>query len=140
MNFLLGHRDKLFPGVPLLVGAVERRHLKSVNLRANGTAVGVDLDLPGIVQNILRILPSTKNIEVVIGNSPLEKFWLAQLRREFQPFTNRVRFNWLNELSFEEIRKASPRRRPTQPFYTLYCWWIARACPTSKTVRSTFSP
>src|SRR5207249_1372184 len=91
--------------IPLLVGAVDRRRLKDVNLGANATAVGVDLDLAGIIENILRILPSTKNVEVVIGNSPLERFWLAELRQYFQPFTNRVRFNWLNELSFEEMRK-----------------------------------
>jgi PAS domain S-box-containing protein len=105
MNFLMRHRDKLFPGVPLLVGAVDRRRLSGVNLGANATAVGVDLDLPGIIENILEILPGTTNIEVVIGNSPLEKFWLVELRRDFEPFTNRIRFNWLNELSFEAMRK-----------------------------------
>lgn len=105
MNFLRRHRDRLFPGVPLLVGAVDRRRLKEVNLGGNATAVGVDLELPGIIENILRILPSTKNVEVVIGNSPLEKFWLAQMRRDFQSFGHRASFNWLNELSFEDIRK-----------------------------------
>ena len=105
MNFLLRHRDKLFSGVPLLVGTVDRRRLSGVNLGANATAVGVSLDLPGIIENILRILPGTTDIEVVIGNSPLEKFWLAELRQDFQSFANRVRFSWLNELSFDEMRK-----------------------------------
>jgi PAS domain S-box-containing protein len=105
MNFSRRHRDKLFPGLPLLVGAVDRRRLEAVNLGTNATAVGVDLDLPGIIENILRILPSTKNVEIVIGNSPLERFWLAELRQDFKPFANQVRFNWLNELSFEDMRK-----------------------------------
>ena len=112
MNFLRRHRDNLFPGVPLLVGGVDRRRLTGINLGANATAVGINLDLPGIVENILQILPGTTNIEVIIGNSPLEKFWLAELRQDFQPFTARVRFNWLNELSFEEMRKRliAPQR------------------------------
>ena len=105
MHFLQRHRDSLFPGVPLLVGAVDKRRLTGVNLGANATAVGVNLDLPGMIENILRLLPGTTNIEVVIGNSPLERFWLAELRQDFQRFTNRVRFTWLNELSFEEMRK-----------------------------------
>ena len=105
MNFLLRHRAKLFPGVPLLVGTVDRRRLSDVNLGTNATAVGVNLDLPGIIENILRLLPGTTTVEVVIGNSPLEKFWLAELRQDFQPFADRVRFSWLNELSFEETRK-----------------------------------
>ena len=105
MNFLLRNRAKLFPGVPLLVGTADKRRLSGVNLGANATAVGTSLDLPGIIENILQVLPSTTNIEVVIGNSPLEKFWLAELRRDFQRFTDRLRFSWLNELSFEEMRR-----------------------------------
>ncbi|MBM2805649.1 MAG: hypothetical protein HW419_3542 [Deltaproteobacteria bacterium] len=113
MHFLQRHRDNLFPAVPVLVGTVDKRRLTGVNLGANATAVGTSLDLPGIIENILRLLPGTTNIEVVVGNSPLERFWLAELRQDFQPFTNRVRFTWLNELSFEEMRKrvaTLPRR------------------------------
>ncbi len=105
MNFLQRHRDSLFPGVPLLVGAVDQRLLRRANLGDNATAVGVSLDFPGIVENILRILPATTNIAVVIGNSPIERFWLEELRRDLQPFTDRVQFTWLNELSFESMHK-----------------------------------
>lgn len=105
MNFLQRHREKLFPGVPLLVGAVDKRRLDGVKVSTNATAVGIDLDLPGIIDNILQILPNTKSIEVVVGNSPLERFWLAELREDFAPFSNRVRFNWLNDLSFEQMRQ-----------------------------------
>ena len=82
------------------------RHLSNVNLGANATSLSVNLNLPGIVENILRVLPRTTTIAVVIGNSPLEKFWLTELRQELQPFTNRVQFIWLNELSFESIASA----------------------------------
>lgn len=120
MNFLIRHRDALFPGVPLLVGAVDKRRLSAAHLGANATAVGVDLDLPAIIDNVLRVLPSTRNIEVVIGNSPLERFWLAELREDFQAFTNRVSFNWLSELSFEEMRKHVGALPPnTAIFYAL---------------------
>jgi len=82
MNFLQRHREPLFPGVPILVSALDRRRLRDVSLGANATAVSVTLDLPGIVENILHVLPRTKSIAVVIGNSPLEKFWLTELRQE----------------------------------------------------------
>ena len=120
MNFLLRHRDRLFPGVPLLVGTVDERRLKDINLGANATAVGTYLDLPGIIENILRLLPGTRNIEVVIGNSPLEKFWLTELRQDLKPFTDRVSFTWLNELSFEEMRKRlADRPRDTAVLYAV---------------------
>lgn len=120
MFFLQRHRDNLFPGVPLLVGAVDQRLLRSANLGDNATAVAVNLDFPGIVENILRILPSTTNIAVVIGNSPIERFWLTELRRDLQPFTDRVRFTWLDELSFEEMRKrVATLPRNTAIFYVI---------------------
>lgn len=120
MNFLQRHRERLFPGVPILFSALDRRHLRDVSLGANATAVSVSLDLPGIVENILHVLPRTETIAVVIGNSPLEKFWLTELRQELQPFTNRVQFTWLNELSFESMRKRLAALPPNSAiFYAL---------------------
>src|SRR5262249_22167098 len=60
-------------------------------------------------EHIVQMLPGTTTIEVVIGNSPFERFWLTELRRAFQPFTDRLRFDWLNELPFEEIRRRVAR-------------------------------
>jgi hypothetical protein len=115
MNFLQRHRKRLFPGVPILFSALDRRHLGGVSLGANATAVSVSLDLSGIVENILQVLPRTKTIAVVIGNSPLE-----ELRHELQPFTDRIQFTWLNELSFENMRNRLAALPPNSvTFYAL---------------------
>jgi hypothetical protein len=74
-------------------------------LTANDAVVAVRLDLPGVIDNILRILSKTTNVAIVIGNSPLEKYWVNELHREFQPFTSRVNFVWLNDLSLDEMKK-----------------------------------
>ena len=50
---------------------------------------------------------------MVFGASALEKFWVNECRREFQSFTNRVGFTWLNDLPLEQVLKrcaASPPR------------------------------
>ena len=117
MNFLQRHRERLLLDVPILFSAFDRRHLRDVSLGANTTAVSVNLDLRGIVENILHVLPRTTTIAVVIGNSPLEKFWLTELRQELQPFTNRVQFIWLNELSFESMRKRLAALPPNSAIF-----------------------
>jgi formate hydrogenlyase transcriptional activator len=109
MFFLQHHSDTLFPGVPVLVVAADKRRLSGLDRGGNATAFGISLDLPGVVENILRILPGTTNIEVITGNSPFEKFWLEEFRRDSQRLTDRVHFNWLNELSFEEIHHRLSR-------------------------------
>ena len=59
------------------------------------------------MENILRLLPKTTTIMVVLGNSPLEKFWLAEGKREFEPFTKRVNFIWTNDLPFDQVLKRA---------------------------------
>ena len=125
LMFLQRHRDKLFPGAPILVVGADKRRMSNLRSDANATAVGINFDFPGIIQNILQIFPSTTRIEVVTGNSPFEKFWMTEYRRDVQPFTDRVRFEWLNELSFEAVR----RRSATLPrdSVILYCLLVLDA-------------
>jgi PAS domain S-box-containing protein len=112
MFFLQRHSDILFRGVPMLVVAADKRRVNDLNLGANATAFGISLDLPGIVDNILRILPKTTNVEVVTGNSPFERFWQMEFQRDSQRLNYRVHFDWLNELSFEEIERRLSRLPP----------------------------
>ena len=43
---------------------------------------------------------------MVIGASPLEKFWIDEVKRELKPLGDRVALVWYSDLSFEEILKA----------------------------------
>lgn len=104
-RFVQAHRSSLFPQVPMLLTAVESRRLDPQFFSADDVVVAFNLDLPALISNILTVLPGTKRIEVVIGNSPNEQFWLSQLKKELAPFEERVGFNWLNALTFEEILK-----------------------------------
>ena len=76
----------------MLYTAVEQRRVPLAGLTKNDTAVANTIDFAGVVENILRVLPKTNNIAVVIGDSPIEKYWLEQIRDAVQPFTGRVTF------------------------------------------------
>jgi hypothetical protein len=64
--------------------------------------VGDSFELSGLFDDILQLAPDTNHIAVVIGASPLERFWAKALRDAVEPFTNRVRVTWFNDLSFDE--------------------------------------
>src|SRR5262249_36806096 len=64
MFFLQRHTNTLFPGVPMLAVAADKRRVGDLS-RSDTTAFGISLDLGGIVEHILRILPKTTEIEVV---------------------------------------------------------------------------
>jgi hypothetical protein len=84
---------------------VEQRRLQPNFLTRQTAVVPSQVNAPRLIEDILEVLPETKNIVVIFGASPLEKFWLGEFRRELQKFINRVAFTWFNELSFEEIKR-----------------------------------
>jgi signal transduction histidine kinase len=104
-RFSIQERERLFPSVPLLVAGVERRMAPSLAPTHDAVVAPLDLDLPGAIENILRVAPDTTEIAVVLGGSPLSKLWLEATHRDFERFANRVRFTWLNELSLEEMEE-----------------------------------
>jgi signal transduction histidine kinase len=107
VSFFQRNRQQLFPSVPAVYTGLEQRRLPLAALTANDAVVAVSVDFLAAFEHILRVLPDTENIVVVIGNSAIEKYWLEQLRGAIQPLINRVAFTWFNELSFEEMLKRA---------------------------------
>ena len=111
-NFVQRHRQQLFLTTPMIFTTVEQRRIQFANLTENDSVVAVAHDFPAIIENILRVLPDTKTIAVVNGNSSLEKLWLQDMQKEFAPFADRVSFIWWNDRSFEEILKQAAALPP----------------------------
>jgi hypothetical protein len=88
------YRARLFPATPMLMTAVDQRHLQKVDLTSTEAAVAVRHDAVEAIENIRRLLPQTSNVFVVLGDSPLERFWREDLDREFQRFRNQLTFVW----------------------------------------------
>ena len=105
--FVQRHRQQLFATTPMVLTAVEVRRVRYSDLTANDVVVAIRTDHLPIMQNILSVLPSTKQIAVVIGASPNEKFWRKEIAREVAPLEGRVEFLWWDNLSFEDILKQA---------------------------------
>jgi PAS domain S-box-containing protein len=102
-RFVAQYRDRLFPETPILHTGSDRRRVPPEALDRNAAYIGCIYDGPGFVEDILQIAPDTTNIVMVIGASALEQYWKGAYEREFDQFTNRVGFTWLNGLPFEQI-------------------------------------
>jgi signal transduction histidine kinase len=104
-RFILQHRQLLFPPVPLLITGADERTFNDSDFTSNDTSVSTGWDQGLQIEHILQVLPDTANIALVIGDSPLEKFWVEEYRRSFKRFAPRVNFEWLNKLSLEGMVK-----------------------------------
>ena len=104
-RFAIQNRGRLFPGIPMLIGASEPRTLPPGALTPMTAHVAPKVHLPDLIDNILRVLPKTKTIAIAIGTSRLEQFWRLEAARDLAVFTDHVQFRWLNELSMEGMKQ-----------------------------------
>ncbi len=117
-RFAHARRERLFPNKPLLMTGLAARLVEDMGPIALATARTVSFDLPAVADNILRVLPETKEILVVLGQSSMGSFWVQETQRAFERFTDRVRFTWLHELSVRELEERVSVAGPgTAVFY-----------------------
>jgi signal transduction histidine kinase len=57
-------------------------------------------------------LPDTKDVIVVVGASPIEKFWKEAIGKEVEPLASRIKLSWTDELSFEALLKQASALPP----------------------------
>jgi signal transduction histidine kinase len=110
--FVQKYRARFFPSTPMVFGGPEQRAIDYGALTPNDAPVAVALDLRKLIDNILQVLPDTTHIAWVVGASPLERFWTEELRRISEPFTDRMSFEWFNDLRFEDMLKRVSKLPP----------------------------
>ena len=110
--FLQRNRAKLFPTTPMLILGADIRRIPGSTRTEYDTGVLLDLDLPAYLTNILQLKPETTDIAVVVGNSPVERYWTSELRRAFQQFEDRVNISWFNDLTLGQMQERAARMAP----------------------------
>jgi signal transduction histidine kinase len=110
--FFQRHRPQLFPNTPMVLTAVDERRVQFSTLSQNDAVVAVRIDYLGAIENILQVLPDTKNVMVVVGTSPIEQFWKEEISKSVKPLENRVSFTWTNYLSFDGLLKHAAALPP----------------------------
>ena len=128
-RLFLQHRALMFPSTPLLITGADERTFNDIGLTSNDTAVASEFDQAKPIEHILQVLPRTTSIAVVIGASPIDKFWTAEYRRALQPLTDRVLFDWFDELSAEEMVTRVAALPPRSAIYYAHVHVDAHGVP-----------
>jgi signal transduction histidine kinase len=118
-RFVQQHRADLFPTTPMLLAAIEVRRVDQSMLSEQDAVAALRTDYVVLFENILRLLPETKAIAIIVGNSPNERFWAGEQQRILGPLLkNKVDLIFYNERPFEEILKEVASLPPhTAIFY-----------------------
>ena len=116
-QFLVRWRDAIFPGVPLMMTAVDTRVAPRAALRHGDAVVATRIDVPRIFDALLRLLPNTGTIAVVLGTTPLERYWHQQLQQDTAYLAGRVDFVWLDGLSLAQMKQRVAALPPRSAVY-----------------------
>ena len=101
--FARKHRSQIFPETPLLLASVDQQYLRDQPLGDNETAVAAVNDFPELVDDILQLLPETRQVFTVVGPGPLGSFWRRALEDQFSRFRDRLTFLWSDDMTLQEI-------------------------------------
>ena len=111
-NFVQRHRQQLFATTPMVFTAVDQHRVQYSSLTANDAVVALRINYLSAFENILQVLPDTKDVIVVVGTSPIEKFWKEAIGKEVEPLANRIKLSWTDALSFEALLKQASALPP----------------------------
>jgi signal transduction histidine kinase len=111
-RFVAKHAHRLFPKTPIIYTGMDRRTVPPYAFQKYAAFVGEDFEPTAVVDNVLQVAPDTTNIVVVLGASLLERYWTAEIRQALAPFTGRVRFTWVNELTFDQMLELAANLPP----------------------------
>ena len=116
--FARKYRKQLFPDVPLVLAAVDVAFLGDDPLSDNETAVAAVNDFPRHVDDLLRLLPGTRQVFMVTGSGTIGQFWRILLAKEFKRFEDRLTFIESADLTVPEIlRRCANLPSNTVIFY-----------------------
>ena len=110
--FFQRHRRELFPTTPILFTVLEQRRVQYAGLTQNDTVVAVRHNFRVLFDSFLSISPDTKVVAIINGNSPNEKYWQKEMRRELQPLDGRIEIRWYDDLSYDAVLKQTASLPP----------------------------
>ncbi|NWG22882.1 MAG: GHKL domain-containing protein [Pseudorhodoplanes sp.] len=116
-DFVQRQRARLFPTTPMILAAVDQRRVKYSVLGPHDVVAAVSIDYEAAIENILKVLPDTNHIAIVVGTSPIEKFWKEEIVPVAKRLEGRVKFTWYDAYSFDDILKHAAALPPNSAIF-----------------------
>ena len=129
LDFVLRHREALFPDVPVVFCGADVSDVKGKTLGPNVTGVLVKRTFAPTLETALRLQPDTRNVFLVGGTSRFDRQLQVIARRDFEPFENRVSITYLTDLAMEDLLKRVSQlpARSVVVYLTLFADGAGRA-------------
>lgn len=119
LDFMLRYRDRIFPGVPIVYGAIDGREVKVRRLGPGVTGIPMRVELDSTLDVALRLHPGTRRVAVVAGNAVTDSYWVAEARKTFRGYEGDLEFIYLAGLPMDDLLKVLARLQSRSIIYYL---------------------
>ena len=103
LDFVLSHRDELFPRAPIVFCAAADREITVPQIPPDVTGVVGHFDIERTLKLIFALQPNVTEIVCVGGTSGFDRFWEEETRKVLERFADRTRFRWITDESLKQI-------------------------------------
>jgi PAS domain S-box-containing protein len=103
LQFVLDHRDDLFPGVPIVFANVDHREVEGKEMPPNITGLWMAWDYQRTLELALQLQPKTREVVCVSGTGVEEQAWNKEARKVLERFASQVRTRWLDKLPLQAV-------------------------------------
>jgi len=103
LDFVLKYRDKLFPSVPVVFGAIDKHEAEARTLGKGVLGIPMTVDLEATLDLALRLHPDTRRVVVVSGKSRTDAYWAEEARRAFRRYETKLDFVYLTGLPLSDL-------------------------------------
>jgi PAS domain S-box-containing protein len=118
LDFALKHRAEVFPGVPIVFSALDQREVNDRKLPPDVVGVPIKMDMTATLELALRLQPTTRRVCVIAGQAKLDAAWVAEARRQFRRFEDRLAFDYLTGLPMDDfLRQVAQLPERTIVYY-----------------------
>ncbi|MET0544010.1 MAG: ATP-binding protein [Variovorax sp.] len=119
LNFMLRHREVLFPGVAVVHAAVfPLLNGTDAALPTDVVGIPIEYDIAGMLQQALRWHPGVKRLVVVTGSTPRDRDWETLLRAKTAPFGDRLSIEFFSSLPTADLFRRLAALEPDSVVYT----------------------
>ena len=106
LDFLLAHRDRLFPGSPVVFCGVNDYRPDRLGGKQGYTGVSERVDIKGTIEAALKLMPSMRRLAIITDATETGQYNRKNALEAVQPFLGRVEVQELTGTTFGEMASA----------------------------------
>jgi PAS domain S-box-containing protein len=121
LDFMMRHRDEIFPGVPVVFGGVTVPQAAALPERTDLTGRPMDWSIKPLLEKLPELRPAIRNILIVTGAAEFDEIRRAEALPQIEPFQSRYGFQTSHGEPLERVlERVSKLPDDTLVFYLTY--------------------